>query len=236
MPFNTGIARQSGGSFLRAAQWLAFTAGVALLSIYTIAEVHAAMSSRLALWAFSAAQASRSGQAPARNVALPDNESSFSLWPDTRIEAYRADFARRIALPAATLSIARLGLRAPVFEGVDAITLNRGLGRIPGTAEFGEAGNIGIAGHRDAFFRPLKDIVPGDSIEVATPTSRDMYVVDRIEIVNPSDVEVLGPQSKPALTLVTCYPFYFVGSAPRRFVVQALLRSGTPQARLHSTQ
>lgn len=234
--FNTGIARSRSGGFLRLVEWLVLVAGLALLSIFAIAKLDAAVSSRLALWSFSAAEPPRSGQAFTRQGQRPGDEPSVALWSDARIAAYRAGLAHMINLPAATLSISRLGLRAPVFEGTDTITLNRGLGRIRGTAAFGEAGNIGIAGHRDAFFRPLKDVVRGDSIEITTPNSRELYVVDRIEIVNPSDVEVLAPRSKPALTLITCYPFYFVGAAPRRFVVQASLRSDIRRTGLHHTQ
>jgi sortase A len=121
------------------------------------------------------------------------------------------------------LRIPRLGFTAPVFEGTDDLTLNRGLGRIGGTATIGEPGNIGIAGHRDGFFRVLKDVARGELIELNTPDGRQDYVVDRIAVVDPMDVEVLRPRSSRQLTLITCYPFYFVGDAPYRYVVQASL-------------
>ena len=103
--------------------------------------------------------------------------------------------------------------------------LNRGVGRIIGTARPGGPGNIGIAGHRDGFFRGLKDISVGDDVELTTTKERATYIVDQIEIVSPTDVRVLQPRGVSSLTLVTCYPFYFVGDAPNRFIVHASLAS-----------
>jgi sortase A len=92
----------------------------------------------------------------------------------------------------------------------------------------GEEGNIGIAGHRDGFFRVLKDVGQGDAIELQGPIRTDTYVVDRIVIVSTDDVSVLQRRSRPSLTLVTCYPFYFIGSAPRRYIIQASLSNSEP--------
>ncbi len=111
----------------------------------------------------------------------------------------------------------------PVLEGTDDLTLDRGVGHIPGTAALGEAGNVGIAGHRDGFFRGLKDVHVGDTIDVYTQRGRSRYVVDEIQIVSPDNVSVLAPRAEPSLTLVTCYPFYFVGSAPSRYIVHATM-------------
>ena len=133
----------------------------------------------------------------------------------------------------AVLGIGKLRLRVPVFEGTDDLVLNRGLGWIDGTARPGERGNIGIAGHRDGFFRGLKDIAVGDAMELETLGKRATYVVDEIEIVAPEQVEVLRPRAAPAITLVTCYPFYFVGDAPQRFIVHATLRRGVAAAGTH---
>ena len=91
--------------------------------------------------------------------------------------------------------------------------MNHAVGRILGTAWPGEEGNIGIAGHRDGFFRGLKDVVVGDTIDLKMLKGTDKYIVDQIQIVKPNQVDVLKPRSIPSLTLVTCYPFYFLGSA-----------------------
>ena len=127
----------------------------------------------------------------------------------------------------ALLQIPKIHLQAPVLDGTDGLTLNHAVGRIAGTARPGDAGNIGLAAHRDGFFRGLKDIQQGDEIDLKTRSGTDIYTVDQIQIVSPRDVSVLRDHRKPALTLVTCYPFYFVGSAPKRYVVTAFLTQHT---------
>lgn len=129
--------------------------------------------------------------------------------------------------PVAVVSIEKVGIRAPVFEGTDEVTLNRGAGWILGTARPGEMGNIGIAGHRDGVFRRLKDLSLGDAIELSTTRATTMYTVDKIEIVAPTNVGVLRPRAVPTLTLVTCYPFNFVGHAPKRYILHASLTERT---------
>ena len=116
----------------------------------------------------------------------------------------------------------RLRVEAPIYEGTDDTTLNRGVGHINGTPLPGAPGNSGLAAHRDSYFRALKEIAPGDAIEIVTRTSIVSYRVERTWIVAPDDVWVLDPTPVPAVTLVTCYPFYFIGSAPQRFIVRAL--------------
>jgi sortase A len=133
------------------------------------------------------------------------------------------------------LRISKIGLEAPLLDGTDALTLNHGLGRISGTARPGEPGNLGIAGHRDSFFRRLKDLGSGDTVDLTTGSGVDHYVVDQIEIVRPNDVHVLEPRPVPSLTLVTCYPFYFIGSAPLRYVVHAS-RTGFEPQQYNSTE
>ena len=120
----------------------------------------------------------------------------------------------------------KLRLEVAVLPGTDDATLDRGLGHIEETALPGAEGNSGIAGHRDGFFRGLKDIQPGDTIEVDTLTRKEIYRVERTWIVDPTDVTVLDPTPSASLTLVTCYPFYFVGSAPQRFIVRAVRVGG----------
>jgi sortase A len=137
--------------------------------------------------------------------------------------------------PLAVLEIAKLRIRVPVFDGTDDLTLNRGVGRIIGTAKLGETGNIGIAGHRDGFFRGLKDISEGDEIVLTTTAAKTIYIVDQIEIVSPADVRVLEPRRASSITLVTCYPFYFVGDAPKRFIVHASLASGQVPNKIKSS-
>ena len=125
------------------------------------------------------------------------------------------------------VEIPRLRVSAIVKAGSDARTLQLAVGHIPGTALPGEDGNVGLAGHRDTFFRRLDGIRSGDEIRMTTPEGVYSYRVERTIVVEPADVWVLDPAGEPVLTLVTCYPFTYVGSAPRRFIVRATAsRSG----------
>lgn len=119
------------------------------------------------------------------------------------------------------IEIPRLGVSAVVAEGTDEGTLRHAVGHIDNTALPGQGGNVGIAGHRDTFFRPLRNIRPNDIILLITPRARYRYRVTSTRVVTPDAVEVLAPSTSEALTLVTCYPFYYVGSAPDRFIVRA---------------
>lgn len=209
---------------LRGLQHLLLVVGIVLLAAYASAVIDGTISSRLALSAFDRAQAAGSA-ADERPAASPQGREQidFSLWAEKRIRAYRNSLVLEKRAPWAVLSVGRLGVRAPVLDGTDDLALNRGVGWISGTARPGESGNIGIAGHRDGFFRGLKDVAVGDVVTLTTLGEQTSYVVDEIRIVRPEDVEVLEPRASPSLTLVTCYPFYFVGDAPSRFIVHASL-------------
>lgn len=119
------------------------------------------------------------------------------------------------------IKIPRVGVSALVLHGVGSRTLRRGVGHIPGTALPVMSGNVGLAGHRDSFFRGLKDIRKNDTIELTTLEGTFEYEVEWTKIVRPNDTHVLEEEDGAALTLVTCYPFYYVGSAPKRFIVRA---------------
>jgi sortase A len=120
------------------------------------------------------------------------------------------------------ISIPRLDVSTIVLEGVDAATLRRGAGHIPETAISGDRGNVGIAAHRDSFFRALKDVRKNDIVRLETLEGTYRYRVDWTRIVTPEETAVLNATADPELTLVTCYPFYYVGSAPNRFIVRAI--------------
>jgi sortase A len=197
--------------------------GSVLLAVFGAAMIHRYVSSHSALHEFERARSTVSD--PAGSLDLSGTERvDFSLWSPKRIREYQESLVVDKNLPMAVLRIDKLGLRVPVFAGTDDLTLNRGAGWIDWTARPGELGNIGISAHRDGFFRKLKDISEGDSIELITLRGKAVYVVDQIEIVKPENGEVLQPRSVPSVTLVTCYPFYFVGSAPERYIVHAGLK------------
>ena len=145
-----------------------------------------------------------------------------SLWSLTRIQAWRLASREKAPPPVAILRIPRLRIELPVLEGTDDAILDRAVGHVAGTAPPGTDGNSGIAGHRDGFFRGLKDIMPGDAVELETIRGIEEYAVERTWIVPPGDVSVLAPTPIPSLTLITCYPFYYVGSAPQRYIVRAV--------------
>jgi LPXTG-site transpeptidase (sortase) family protein len=119
------------------------------------------------------------------------------------------------------MEVPRLGLSVVVFEGSGDDVLGRGAGHVLESATLAAIGNVVLAGHRDTFFRPLRNIRVGDVIKVRTVSAERTYVVESTRVVTPSDIGVLDPTPEPVLTLVTCYPFRYVGPAPDRFIVRA---------------
>lgn len=138
-------------------------------------------------------------------------EVEVGVWAG---EIRRGDTLGRLEIP-------RLGLSVVVLHGVESETLQVAAGHVPGTPLPGSPGNTAIAGHRDTFFRGLKDIRTDDLILFRTSERTYEYSVEATEIVDPLDTRVIESRARPELTLITCYPFYFVGSAPDRFVVKA---------------
>ena len=202
--------------------------GLMLLAIWASARFYRAVASRAAIGRFQAEDTT--SVTPNPSVMLDPISSSridFQLWSIKRIAAYQDSLTKKTEMPLAILRIPKISLEAPVFNDTDDLTLNRGVGRILGTAQIGQPGNLGIAGHRDGFFRGLKDIELGDTIELQLPGGTDRYGVSQIQVVSPEDTYVLRQQSEPTLTLVTCYPFYYVGSAPKRYVVTATIENSS---------
>jgi sortase A len=200
---------------------LAWALAIVLGGAWITARSVAWVSERRSLDAFRAAVTGPTAPPPAGMAALASGIDQ-SLWAPERIRAYARALARPSPPPLAVLRIPRLGLEVPVLEGTGEWTLDRAVGHIEGTAGPGDEGNVGIAGHRDGFFRVLKDIAPGDVVDLALVGKVRRFRVERLSIVGPDDTWVLAPSASPQLTLVTCHPFYFVGSAPRRFIVHAV--------------
>ncbi len=148
---------------------------------------------------------------PTANVAKPPGREASILGASP---VFDASVIGRIEIP-------RLRVHAIVKEGVDERTLRRAVGHVPETVLPGVQGNVGLAGHRDSFFRGLKDVRRNDRIVMETHDTRYEYEVESFRIVGPDDVDVLAPTHDSVLTLVTCYPFHYVGNAPRRFIVRA---------------
>jgi sortase A len=161
------------------------------------------------------------GERRARSeLALVSPAPDTREWSKTRRAEWEASRSTPAGTPLGLLSIPSLGLSVVVFEGTDAISLNRGVGRIQGTRI---QSNLGIAGHRDGFFRSLRNAAKGDRITLETQGSTYAYEIRSLSIVSPEDVQVLDPTPGPTLTLVTCHPFFVLGHAPQRFIVHAVL-------------
>jgi len=186
----------------------AWVVGVALLATYGGMRLWAEEARAKAVQAFRAATLAPADQ---------------SLWSHQRVIAYR-EAQRAGDAPQAVLRIPKLTLEVPVYGDTSDLNLDRGAGRIAGTASLDDkAGNIGIAAHRDGFFRKLKDVELGMDLFIEHGGRTLRYHVTEISVVTPEESGVLAPTATPSVTLVTCYPFYFVGSAPQRFIVRAEL-------------
>jgi sortase A len=177
---------------------------------------------------------SRAADPPPAPPPPPPRELVFSgrvdmkLWSPGRVKAYNAARQQQPPPTLAILRIPRLDLEVPVYDGTTDAVLDLAAGRIEGTALPGTTGNVGIAAHRDGFFRVLKDLKEGDALVLDTHVAAEPYRVEWIRITTPDDVSVIAPTPGPTVTLVGCFPFYHQGSAPKRFIVRAVPAPGLP--------
>jgi sortase A len=206
------------GALYRAAEIAAWGAGLLLLAMYG--------GSRIRQMVTATREVREFGRVKTLSWHPPDQ----SLWAPERIRAWERETAAagRAGAAIAILRIPRIGLEVPILEGTDDATLDRGAGHIEGTSSPGAPGNMGIAGHRDGFFRTLKDVVLGDGIELETRTKTYQFVVDGLSLVGPDDTWVLDPTPSRQISLVTCFPFYYTGAAPLRYIVRAV-ENGPPR-------
>ena len=164
--------------------------------------------------------------APPRELTW-SGKVDMTLWSTVRVTAYKAALQQPTPPTLAILRIPRLELEVPVYDGTTDAVLDLAAGRIEDTALPGTPGNVGIAAHRDGFFRILKDIKEGDALVLDTPVAAEQYRVEWIKITIPEDVSVIEPTPGPAVTLVGCFPFYHQGPAPQRFIVRAVPTAGS---------
>jgi sortase A len=191
-------------TLLERAAWIA---GIAALAVYVGARADGEMKRSAGVRRFE------------QRPETPDQ----SLWSSSRQRAYDMSLSAQTGPVLAVLRIPAVDLEVPVYADTSTLHLNRGVGLIERTQAPGRGGNVGIAGHRDGFFRVLQHVKAGDRVEVDTQDRRFDYRVAFISLVLPTDARLLAPTSDSVVTLVTCFPFYFVGPAPRRFVVRAVL-------------
>ena len=185
----------------RLATWVLLATGLIALgyAAYVVADAHA----------YQATERKRLEQARINAPVVPPSNTVTAL-PEGEVIG--------------EIQIRRLGLTAVVAQGESAATLQRAVGHLSDTALPGELGNVVLAGHRDTFFRPLKGVRPGDAITLKTPEGDFEYLVESSAVVRPSNIQVLEPTGGRTLTLITCFPFSYVGSAPDRFIVRARQR------------
>ena len=206
------LVRRALRAGLSLAARLSFALGAFCAALFVLAQTDRTVAAASALNAFSELQRTALARTPDQ-----------STWSSQRQAGYRESLAETFEAPPGVLEIPSLKLTVPIFAGTSELTLNRGVGWIEGTAMPGEDGNVGLAGHRDGYFRGLKNLKLGDTIEVQSVGRTVRYRVSSLEIVEPTDVSVLDPTDVPSITLVTCYPFYYVGSAPQRYIVRGTL-------------
>ena len=202
---------------LRAGEYTLALLGGACLIAYGGACARATLTQQRESAAFDEAVRSR---IEARQQQIQAESLHRREWSRARVAKYEASLAQPVRA-IGRLEIPELDLSVMVLEGTDSTTLDRAVGHIPGTARPGEPGNLGIAGHRDSYFRGLRHIRPGAAVTLTTLDGTARYVVDKIEVVKPARTDVLTSAAGPTLTLVTCYPFFHVGDAPLRYVVHA---------------
>lgn len=215
----TPKAHGSGRMILELGLWLV---GIALLATYILVTAGLERERTQGIDLFSEARAAAAASHRLEHLPLPGQIPSFPKVQGITTEVTPASVAGDAGLPIAVLRIGRLALEVPVYPNVNELNMSRGAGWIGGTAAPNTGGNMAIAAHRDRFFRPLKDIQVGDTLELESLAGHGEFRVTSIIIVDPDEVSVLADTRLPTLTLVTCYPFYFIGSAPRRYIVQAV--------------
>ena len=205
------------GRIARAAELTCWLSGAALTGWYLLARADGTIIGSTDLEAF------------VHQLPAPDQ----SLWARSRIREYAAALGVHSEAPVAVLKIPAIKLQVPVYPDSSELSLNRGAGLIDGMSLPEEGGNLGISGHRDGFFRVLKDVHKGDVIEVQTRLAVHRYRITSVEIVDAADAHLLKETEDPTVTLVTCYPFYYVGHAPQRFIVHGEIEWPAQSAASH---
>ncbi len=228
----------------RTVEIVCWTLGVALILTYFGAITYGELERQWAVSAFTEASTRARAQVAAamsahastdtdavdenpeipRDFPMARHPPDQTQWSEGRIGAHLSGAEASVAsvpLPLAVLRVGSVRLEVPVYADTTERNLNRGAGLVEGTALPDSDGNIAIAAHRDGYFRALKDVAVGDLLELEGLLQQRVYRVTAIFIVEPTDIWPLYATSKPSVTLVTCYPFYFVGNAPQRYIVRA---------------
>lgn len=196
------------------------TLGVALLLVFAGGRALGEVERREAIVAFTASTpATAPGTA---SLPSPSSDPDRSEWSSARVRDHAESLLAERSLPVAVLRIPRVALEVPVFPDLSERNLNRGAGLVDAAAGADSNGNLAIAAHRDGYFRALRRVEVGDVVELESASQQRRYRIDALSIVDRHDLSPLQSSTGPVLTLITCYPFWFVGNAPQRFIVRAV--------------
>jgi sortase A len=206
-------------AFLRWARFFFLAVGVLALSYCAIVLLDRWLFQAYQTWRFE--RALKDAQTYAHTISQPASSPPSAQTVVDRARAASFGIDGVAGSPLGRIEIGAIGVAAMIMEGVDGRTLRHAVGHIPGTPRPGQPGNVALAGHRDTFFRGLRNIHKDDAITLTTLHGSYRYSVDSTQVVEPEDIKVLASTADDFLTLVTCYPFYFVGPAPQRFIVRA---------------
>jgi sortase A len=204
---------------LRWSQYFFFVVGVLALSYCATVLLDRWLFQAYQTWRFE--RALKDAQTSARTIQQPASSPLSAQAEADRARAESFGIDGLAGSPLGRIEISSIGLAAMILEGTDDSTLRRGVGHFPGTALPGQQGNVAIAGHRDTFFKGLRNIRKDDEITLTTLNGTYRYRVDSTRVIAPEHTEVLDDSGEAILTLVTCYPFIYVGHAPKRFIVRA---------------
>lgn len=213
------MAGNTGWALVELGCWIL---SFALIATYLVATSSLENQRRQGIELFAQAQATAMDNQRLEVLPLADQGAVFPSGQDATPAPAPEVAADAASLPIAVLRIAKVDLEVPVYSDPSELNLSRGAGWIGGTAAPNASGNMAIAAHRDRYFRPLKDVQVGDTVELESLGGHGEYRVSRIAIVDPDEVSVLDDTLVPTITLITCYPFYFIGNAPQRYIVQAI--------------
>ena len=204
-------------STIRAGEVLSYAAGILCLGFFLVQIAQGEIQRRIDVSEFTPMAKENTVLIPA--IAVPDT----SLWAPGRIADYNTSLDAELPPVMGVLAIPSVGLEVAVYPSDSQLLMDRGSGVIDGMSYPHEPGNIGIAGHRDGYFRILEDVRPGQRLLLETLEGTKNFVINATHIVEANDVSLLQDTQEQTVTLVTCYPFYFVGHAPQRYIVTASL-------------
>jgi len=211
----------------RSGELLSYLAGVLLTVFFVVQLAQGEVQRQDGIAEFEQTAQATTAQAGTAEDTQPDFENTgepdTSLWAPGRLADYKASLQAQLPSVLGVLEVPSVGLKVPVYSTNSELVMDRGAGIIDGMSYPHEPGNIGISGHRDGYFRVLKDVQVGDAIVLQSLEGEKRFRIDATQVVAIADTTLLRDTDDQTVTLVTCYPFYFVGHAPKRFIVTATL-------------